>query len=146
MFTPAATLKLFVVLAYIFAVAFAQRVSIGSPESNQTFHAGQEMTVSVAKPDSLSGSTEVGVGITLHHCTQSPCEDVTQALGYVLYSGAYDPQPTTSSHGSPAQNFSIYIPEKFAAGAAVLSVAHASLAGAGPYLFTEIVSMPVNIA
>lgn len=30
--------------------------------------------------DTLTGSTEIDIGITLKHCSQTPCEDVTQQL------------------------------------------------------------------
>lgn len=81
------------------------------------------------KQDALTGSTEVGIAITLKHCTQNPCEDTSEALGSVLYSGPYNPQFGPGMGGQPYQNFTLTIPGGIQSGPAVLSVAHANLIG-----------------
>ena len=110
--------------------------------------------------------TEVGVAITLHHCTQTPCESANDSLGSVLYTGPFNPQrssPTTQ----PVQGFPVVIPTSFESGPAVFSVVHASLVGvsscssvvqrgsdsfdffkcqAGPNFVSEIVNVDVIIA
>ena len=76
----------------------------------------------------LTGSTEVGISIQLHHCTQTPCENADGQLGTVLYTGPFNPQkssPTTE----PVQGIPLVIPTSFESGPAVMSVVHASLVG-----------------
>ncbi|KAI5120389.1 hypothetical protein M0805_000169 [Coniferiporia weirii] len=139
-------MKFFAVLLSLAAATLAQRVTISTPAANQTLTAGQNITVSVAKFDSLTGSTEVGIAITLEHCSQTPCEDASERLGDILYAGAYNPQRGPGNEGQPAQNFTVAIPAGFPTGPAVISVPHANLLGAGPFFFTEIQNVTVVIA
>ncbi|KLO18608.1 hypothetical protein SCHPADRAFT_819719 [Schizopora paradoxa] len=139
---------IFTVLA-LAASAFAQSVSIAGPTAGQDLNAGQGATVIIQKGDSITPSTEIGVAISLHHCTQSPCEDATQALGTTLYSGPFNPQRPTGSpglaSGAPFQSFGVTIPQDFAKGDAVVSVVHSSLIGAGPFFSTEFKNVTVNV-
>ncbi|KAH8112257.1 hypothetical protein DFH11DRAFT_1608864 [Phellopilus nigrolimitatus] len=120
------------VLFSLIAAALAQRISLGSPSAGQTLSAGQSTTVQVFKPDSLSGSTEIGIAITLQKCSQTPCPDESQTLG------------NGGNAVQPFQNFTVTVPSGFS-GPAVLSVAHANLIGAGPSLFTEITNVTVTV-
>ncbi|KLO18611.1 hypothetical protein SCHPADRAFT_993492 [Schizopora paradoxa] len=139
---------IFAVLA-LAASAFAQSVSIASPTPGQNVNAGQGATVIIQKGDSITPSTEIGVAITLHHCTQSPCEDASQTLGSVLYSGPFTPQRPTGSpglaSGAPFEGFGVTIPQGFATGEAVVTVVHSSLIGAGPFFSTESKTVSVNV-
>ncbi|PAV17831.1 hypothetical protein PNOK_0631700 [Pyrrhoderma noxium] len=139
-------MKFVAVLCSLVAAVAAQRAFIGEPQSSDTWTAGHDELVSVVKPDALTGSTEVGIAITLKHCIQNPCEDASEALGSVLYSGPYNPQFGPGMGGQPYQNFTLTIPGGIQSGPAVLSVAHANLIGAGPFFFTEITNTTINIA
>ena len=77
----------------------------------------------------LTGSTEVGISIQLHHCTQTPCEDIGIWLGNLLYAGPYNPQFGPGFFGEPQQNFTVTIPDSFPSGPALLSVGHANVVG-----------------
>jgi len=127
--------------------AFAQRVAIGFPVPGQNIPAGSSINVQVQEGASLSSSTEIGIAVTLQHCQQNPCEDLSQDLGTVFYAGAYQPQrfDPPSASGAPYQNFTVNIPQGFQKGPAVFSVPHSNLVGAGPSLSTEIVTVSVNI-
>ena len=61
----------------------------------------------------------------------NPCESAIDRLGSIYYAGAYDPQFTDDGirSSSPHENFTIYIPDYFETGPAVLSIPHAVLVG-----------------
>lgn len=139
-------MKVFAVLCSLVAAAAAQRAFIGEPQSGDTLTAGNDELISIVKPNALTGSTEVGIAITIKHCSQNPCEDTSEALGAVLYSGPYNPQFGPGMGGQPYENFTLTIPGGIGSGPAVLSVAHANLVGAGPFFFTEISNTTINIA
>ncbi|KLO10786.1 hypothetical protein SCHPADRAFT_832036 [Schizopora paradoxa] len=133
-------------LAFI-STALAQRVAITYPNLGQNIPAGSSINVQVAEGLQLSSITEVGIAVTLQHCQQNPCEDVSNDLGIVFYSGPYQNQEFTppSAPGWPYQNFTVNVPSGFQKGPAVFSVAHAQLVGAGPEFFNEIENVTVNI-
>jgi len=140
---------LFLVLALVVSV-LAQWVSIVLPTAGESIIAGNGAEVVVQKGDSLTSSTEIGVAVLIHHCNQLPCEDATQTLGEVFYSGAFNPQRPSggspgAASGAPFQSFFASIPVDFPKGPAVLSVVHASLVGAGPFFFNEIVNVTIGI-
>ncbi|KLO18609.1 hypothetical protein SCHPADRAFT_925066 [Schizopora paradoxa] len=138
--------SIFALVALASAV-FAQRVSIGFPAPGQNIPAGSSINVQVQEGAAQSPSTEIGIAVTLQHCQQNPCEDVSQDLGTVFYAGAYQPQrfdPPAAS-GAPYQNFTVNIPQGFQKGPAVFSVPHSNLIGAGPSVSTEIATVSVNI-
>ncbi|KLO10776.1 hypothetical protein SCHPADRAFT_502683 [Schizopora paradoxa] len=136
----------FATLAFA-AAALAQRVAITFPNQGQNIPAGSSINVQVAEGDQLSSVKEIGIAVTLQHCQQNPCEDVEDDLGTIFYAGPYQPQFFTppSPPGAPYQNFTINIASSFPKGPAVFSVSHAQLLGAGPFLFTEIANLTVNI-
>ncbi|KLO10764.1 hypothetical protein SCHPADRAFT_906568 [Schizopora paradoxa] len=136
----------FAVLA-LAASAFAQGIAIFSPAAGQNITAGNGVEVVVQKPDSLTGSTDIGVAVLIQHCTQNPCEDVSQDLGTVFYAGAFTPTRQQGvADGQPAQQFFASVPQSFPKGPAVLSVPHSVLVGAGPNFVNEIVNVTINIS
>ena len=82
----------------------------------------------------MTGSTDIGIAITLQHCTQNPCADVSEDLGSILYAGAFNPQFEQDgvAFGEPHENFTVQIPAGFQTGTAVLSVPHSVLIGVSP--------------
>ena len=82
--------------------------------------------------DTLTGSTEIGIAISLQHCTQNPCEDVTERLGDTLFAGPFNPQFQPPDNGPPFQNYTVTVPSGFPTGLAALSVTHATLIGVRP--------------
>lgn len=124
-------MKLLYVLLSLTASALAQSVNIAIPTPGQTLQAGSNITVAVVRPSTLTGSTEVGIGITLHHCAQDPCESAVDRLGSILYAGPYQWQLLNDGveFNEPHENFTVQIPVGFQTGPAVLSVPHASIVG-----------------
>ncbi|EIM79421.1 uncharacterized protein STEHIDRAFT_126517 [Stereum hirsutum FP-91666 SS1] len=139
------------------AVAAAQSIAIGAPADGTSVSAGQSLTVQVERPDSLTGSTEVAIVISVAPCSSSnieSCPDPSGRLGSTLYSGSFDPEFPTSSPGStangyngPQQNYTVIIPSNglTSGNLALLSVVHLSLVGAGPYPLYEIKNVTLNI-
>lgn len=70
------------------------------------------------------------MAITLAHCEDDPCEDRSQQLGDVLFTGPYDPTfPSPPQFGAGFyQNFSVVAPS-ITSGLAALSVVHSALIG-----------------
>lgn len=133
--------SLFALVASISTV-FAQRVAVAFPTPGQNIPAGSSINVQVQEGSyfisclktlqiSMSSSTEVGIAITLQHCQQTPCEDISQNLGTIFYAGPYQPQrfDPPSASGAPYQNFTVSIPQGFQKGPAVFSVPHSYLVG-----------------
>ncbi|KZV68470.1 hypothetical protein PENSPDRAFT_687238 [Peniophora sp. CONT] len=139
-------MKFIAVLASLIAAASAQNTAIGYPPDQTTVSPGQNMTVQVNRPNSLTGSQEVAVVIAVGHCYATPCDN-TERLGTILYNGPFKPEyPTTHTpQDTPQQNFSIQIPPGMATGQAALSVFHISLVGAGPVPFTEMHNVALNV-
>ncbi|KIL61390.1 hypothetical protein M378DRAFT_51915, partial [Amanita muscaria Koide BX008] len=123
-------------------VAFAQSVEIGYPPNGASVPAGQDLTVQVVRPDTLTGSQEVAVVIGLASCTSQSCLPPNAVMGNILYNGPYNPQfqqPNLPPR-PPYQNFSVAIPASWTKGAAQLNVAHFTLIGLGPFPFSETLS------
>ncbi|THH08990.1 hypothetical protein EW145_g2346 [Phellinidium pouzarii] len=140
-------MKLFTILAglAIANVATAQGVSIVAPAENATLTPGYNVSVSVTRLDSSMPVTEIGIAIGLQHCT-STCAAAASALGSIFYSGSYNPQYGPGNPDAPTQDFSVTVPSGFQKGVALLTVAHASLVGDGPFFFTEIANVTVDVA
>jgi hypothetical protein len=88
----------------------------------------------VAPQNSLSGSQEVGVVISLLSCPSAAYCAATNAsdrLGSTLYLGPYAPAYHSSAPlgAPPHQNFSVQVPTSMTAGLARLAVTHVSLIG-----------------
>ncbi|VDB91970.1 unnamed protein product [Peniophora sp. CBMAI 1063] len=140
-------MKFIAVLASLFASAYAQGITIGSPTTGSTISTG-DVVVEVVRPDSLTGSTEVAIVISIEPCNaDGTCIDPAERLGTTLYNGPYNPQfPTTPTPlDQPEQNFTVSIPDSLAGQKALLSVVHLSLVGAGPFPLFEIVNATVNV-
>ncbi|KAF8737491.1 hypothetical protein AX14_012788 [Amanita brunnescens Koide BX004] len=117
-------------------LSLAQGVTINYPPAGQLIVPGKTFTVQIARPDTLTGSTEVSVAIAVTSCVSSPCTTPDQVLGDVLYQGPYTPKLVNGR--TPAyQNFSVSVPSAYPQGAAQLNVAHFSLVGLGPFPFLQ---------
>ena len=145
-------MKVFAILGTLIAGAVAQAAVVTEPKSGDTWAANQDHLVTVARQisvryilrilgkqalsdnntypyllyqDDTTAVTEIGIAISIKHCSQSPCEDMSSALGAVLYAGTYNPVMDYDL-GYSYQNFTLTIPG-FESGEAAISVAHASL-------------------
>ncbi|KAF9524266.1 hypothetical protein CPB83DRAFT_898020 [Crepidotus variabilis] len=140
-------LSTFVVATIGIVGAAAQRSFIANPIAGTTISPGQHITVQVIRPNSLQGSTEVGLVIALLQCREDPCPPPSSQLGNVLYNGQYNPvlheQP-----GRPYQNFTVTVPG-FQAGdglnKAQLATARFHLIGAGPSPTLELNTVQLNL-
>ncbi|PIL26999.1 hypothetical protein GSI_10138 [Ganoderma sinense ZZ0214-1] len=140
-------MKFAIALVAFAASALAQHIEIGTPKNSAKVKAGSKITVEVNRPNSLSGSTEVGIAIGLWPCGgpkgTSKCAsvDVSQVLGTVVYTGSYKPAYDSAQPSKPPhQSFEITVPSSFSKGEVSLGVAHLSLIGAGSepvYEFTN---------
>ncbi|CAG8367160.1 unnamed protein product [Penicillium salamii] len=130
----------------LFAIsALAQRAQIGLPTEGQDVTAGKEIVVQIQRPNSLSGSTEIGVVIGFTSCVDAPCHTAEDVLGKVLYNGPFKPV-YHESNLPPYENFSVTVPESAAKGKGQINVAHATLIGAGPSAFLESFNRTVTVA
>ncbi|TFY80333.1 hypothetical protein EWM64_g3682 [Hericium alpestre] len=77
-----------------FAAVSAQNIAIGAPADGTSVSPRSTITVQVLRPNSLTGSQEVAVAISILGCQSYPagCPDPTQVLGTTLYSGGFNPQ------------------------------------------------------
>lgn len=138
-------MKVFAILCTLIAGAVAQSAVVTEPKSGDTWAANQDHLVTVARQisDDTTAVTEIGIAISIKHCSQSPCEDMSSALGAVLYAGTYNPVMDYDL-GYSYQNFTLTIPG-VESGEAAISVAHASLVNGGPSFYTEVTSTTINI-
>ncbi|KAL2867551.1 uncharacterized protein BJX67DRAFT_380903 [Aspergillus lucknowensis] len=138
-------MKTFAILTSIAATALAQNVFVYLPEG-KTLERGSEVTVQVARPNSLTGSTELAVAIGIQHCDQkNGCLPAASTLGTVLYHGGFNPQYHNHNTGLPYENFTVTVPEDTVAGKAVVGVAHAALVGASEWPFLEVVNTTATV-
>ncbi|EIN13077.1 hypothetical protein PUNSTDRAFT_98137 [Punctularia strigosozonata HHB-11173 SS5] len=145
------SLSVVTALALALGIA-AQSIDIGYPTAGLALVPGQNFTVEVDRPDTLTGSTEVAVVIGLRSCgTQPSCDAVSaqEDIGSILYNGPYNPVFTLDDPATrfkpPHQNFTVTVPPAEISGLAVLSVTHLSLVGAGPFALLETKNITVNI-
>ncbi|KZT24644.1 hypothetical protein NEOLEDRAFT_1066913 [Neolentinus lepideus HHB14362 ss-1] len=141
-------MKFFIVAASLIASVLAQSIDIGVPVSGDAIQAGQQLTVEVDRPNSLTGSEEVAIVIGLRPCYDNNCVAADEAIGSVLYNGGFKPQYSTlpgTGEKPPHQNFTVTVPEDIQAGPAILSVSHFSLVGAGPWPMFEVVNKSLTI-
>jgi len=139
--------KLLHTILFFILVTFAcgQNVVISYPPPGTKVKPGKHLRVQIARPDTLSSSLEIGVGIAIASCATHPCFPPQDFMGDILYHGAYKPVQLKSSL-TLFQNFSVEIPSGFPKGHAQLNVAHSALIGAGsiPYLQTLNISLVVE--
>ncbi|VDC07749.1 unnamed protein product [Peniophora sp. CBMAI 1063] len=139
-------MKVIATLISLIAAVAAQNTAIGYPPDQTTVSPGQNMTVQINRPNSLTGSQEVAVVIAVGHCFATPCDN-TERLGAILYNGPFNPQyPTNHTpQDTPQQNFTVQIPPGMATGPAALTLVHLSLVGAGPLPFMETHNVTLNV-
>ncbi|CDO70838.1 hypothetical protein BN946_scf184801.g31 [Trametes cinnabarina] len=140
--------------AYLAVAALGQRIAIGAPVEWSTVQPGQNITVEVDRPMTLSSSQEVAIVIGFWSCNGHPCADmdVTEVMGQVVYSGPYNPklQQGQEAEKPPYQNFTVTVPIQLPDGEASLNVAHFSLIGfqctkAGLEPFLEVANITLNV-
>ncbi|PLB50737.1 hypothetical protein P170DRAFT_435919 [Aspergillus steynii IBT 23096] len=132
-------------LTSLAGAALAQNARIGLPEAGHSLKAGEELIVQVQRPNSLTGSQEVGVAIGIQSCANGPCHPPKDAMGQILYNGPF--KPVYHEHSLPPyENFTVTVPDSVASGEAVIGVAHVSLVGAGPFPFLEVLDQNVKVA
>ncbi|KAI0784032.1 hypothetical protein C8Q75DRAFT_736445 [Abortiporus biennis] len=134
----------FFALAFLAASAAAQRVFISAPTNGTAVTPGQNITVTVTEPRTLTGATEVAVVISMAACSPICNFDASQRLGTTLYNGPYHPDPLAPNQ--PFENFTVQVPQSLQSGTqTVLSVTHLSLVGAGPFPFLEVQNVTLNV-
>ncbi|TFY62014.1 hypothetical protein EVJ58_g4139 [Rhodofomes roseus] len=144
-----ASVKSLLVCGALALAAAAQNINIALPEALVTVNPGDNITVQVIKPNSLTGSTEVGIAICLKSCTgyTGGCDavDTTEALGSVLLTSSWAPV-YHPDEWYPYQNFTVTVPTSFQSGQAILTATHFALLGAGPYPYTDTANQTINVA
>ncbi|KAI9452780.1 hypothetical protein BJY52DRAFT_1418568 [Lactarius psammicola] len=141
----------FLTFASLAICAFAQTIEIGYPKHHKHIKPGQHLTVQVNRPDTLTGSQEVAITISMLQCPKKgPCPSPADVLGTTLYAGPYNPQfPSPTSNAPedvPQQNFTVIVPDYFKSNrTARLSVTHLSLVGAGPFPLFEIKNVTLKV-
>ncbi|KAF9465598.1 hypothetical protein BDZ94DRAFT_1214424 [Collybia nuda] len=135
-------------LTLCFLTAHAQRSFIWSPSEGTTVTRGHQFVVQVVRPNSIQGSTEVGIVIGLQSCPVTnpyPCAPPNEQVGSILYNGKYNPQ-LHEMPGRPYQNFTVTVPDvDYFAGRAQLSVSRFHLIGAGPSPTLELNNVTLNV-
>ncbi|KAF4617366.1 hypothetical protein D9613_006157 [Agrocybe pediades] len=128
-------------------IAFSQSIDIGAPTPQTSVQAGSSLVVEIDKPDSLTGSTDVSLIISIDSCQNAPCPTpVGQGMGTVLYNGPFNPQFDSTPTGKPPhQNFTLFIPATFPKGPAELIVFHKALVGVSQEPLTELKDVVLNI-
>jgi len=135
-------------LASFAAACVAQSVSIGSPLPGTTIFPGEQLTVKVDKPDSLTGSTDVYLKISLAEigCENPTCVE-NPGNATILYHGPYDPVPDSSDSSKPPfQDFEVTIPTRFQQGdVSLLIVKHWVAVGAGQISSLDIHNVTLKV-
>ncbi|KXN82043.1 hypothetical protein AN958_03294 [Leucoagaricus sp. SymC.cos] len=142
-------MKVFAALLLGASAGFAQRITIGVPQDQATFSAGQSFVVEIDRPNFQSSAQEVSVVIGINSCAgfNGECPSPSDTMGTVLYSGSYNPQLVTSMPFKPPhQNFTVTVPPRIQKGPAQIGVAHFSLIGASlsPFLETKNTSVIIQ--
>ncbi|KAL4962048.1 uncharacterized protein BDV14DRAFT_203202 [Aspergillus stella-maris] len=136
-------MKTFAILTSLAATALAQNAFVNLPQGKE-IKAGSDIVVQVTRPNSLTGSTEIGIGIGIQHCGDNGCLDSDSTLGTELYAGSFSPNYHEST-SQPYQNFTVTIPEGIQTGPAVVGVAHAALVGASVWPFFEVINTTATV-
>ncbi|KAJ5653104.1 hypothetical protein N7490_000107 [Penicillium lividum] len=132
-------------LAAFVGLALAQSAQIGLPKAGQTVAPGSNVIVQVQRPNSLTGSQEMGVAIGISSCGSGSCLPADEVMGSIVYNGKFNPV-YHETYLPPYQNFSVTVPSSFAAGNAQINVAHATLIGAGPFPDLETLNQTIVIS
>ncbi|KAJ5104533.1 hypothetical protein NUU61_001880 [Penicillium alfredii] len=131
-------------LVALFGIALAQNAHIGLPTTGQKLSRGDDVTVQVQRPNTLSPSQEMAVAIGIASCGKKGCNVASDVLGTVVYNGKFKPEYHESGL-PPYQNFTVKVPDSLAQGRAQVNVAHATLVGAGPQPYLESLNRTVVI-
>ncbi|OOO07978.1 hypothetical protein AFCA_012472 [Aspergillus flavus] len=131
-------------IAFLAAAVSAQNAFIGLPKKDQEITAGEILVVQVQRPNSLTGSEEMGVAIGVASCPERPCMAPKDTLGTLLYNGPFKPEYHDSS--PPYQNFTVTIPDSIAKGDAQINVAHVAIVGASAWPYLDLLNQTVVVA
>ncbi|KAJ7288008.1 hypothetical protein C8J57DRAFT_1706530 [Mycena rebaudengoi] len=131
------------------ASAWGQASHIGLPTAGTTLQIGQTFTFQVVRPNSIQGSTEVGIAIGILSCpvSQTPtCPSPAGQLGTILYTGPFAPE--RHEMAMIYENFTFVVPTDafLAPGRAQLAVARLHLIGAGPSPILELNNITVTLS
>ncbi|KAI0695760.1 hypothetical protein C8T65DRAFT_833018 [Cerioporus squamosus] len=143
-------MKSLFVVALLATLAATQNAVIRAPPPQTTLSPGQSFIVEVDRPNSLTNSLEVSVGIGLITCNgrapQGTCDgfSTTEQFGTVLFAGPYNPVLAPGT-GALVQNYTVTVPGDFQKGPAALSVAHFNLVGALFFPSLEVLNETVII-
>ncbi|TFK34055.1 hypothetical protein BDQ12DRAFT_690315 [Crucibulum laeve] len=123
----------------------AQSSFIGYPVGGSKVTSGKKFTVQVVRPNSIEGSTEVGLAIALLSCPDPafPCAPPSAQLGSILYTGPFNPQ--LHEFGRFYENFTVTVPGGMAKGTAQLSTSRFHLIGAGPSPILEFNNLTLTV-
>ncbi|EKM60344.1 uncharacterized protein PHACADRAFT_23720 [Phanerochaete carnosa HHB-10118-sp] len=144
-------MKYFTVVAALAATGLAQSIVISTPAANSTVSAGQPITVEVDKQNTLTGSIEVALVLSIVPCPADGCTDPSynpsDDLGQIFYNGAYNPQSQPGAPQKPPhQNFTVQVPTSFTSGENVALIAtHLNLVGAGPEPVLQVLFVPLTV-
>jgi len=113
-------MKLFVVLASLFAAAQAQ--FFGAPAPGATIHAGQNVMVQVIVPVDTSveaGQEEVSLVIGIVACGSSGCPKASADLGEILFIGKFQSQGLIGNTLNQFENFNFVVPSDISGPASI---------------------------
>ncbi|KAK7469281.1 hypothetical protein VKT23_003765 [Stygiomarasmius scandens] len=123
-------------LPTLFLSALSQGIQVLSPKDGATVTPGQELTVQLGFPNSLTGVQHVSVVISMFLCAGEPCPvnstgAAPNTLGTPMFMGDFNPE-FHEGDLPPYQNFTVTIPGSVQGGSTnMISVAHFMLLGAG---------------
>ncbi|KAJ6585290.1 hypothetical protein B0H19DRAFT_1109095 [Mycena capillaripes] len=142
-------LNILTISCFYIAIVWAQASHIGFPLAGDTLHFNTDFTVQVVRPNSIQGSTEVGIAIALLSCPTSQeavCPSPAGQLGQVLFTGQF--APTIHPMAMIYENFTLTVPSPdfLSTGRAQLAVVRLHLIGAGPAPILEINNITVNLS
>ncbi|KAE8153245.1 hypothetical protein BDV25DRAFT_39003 [Aspergillus avenaceus] len=126
------------------ATVSAQNARIGFPVQDQELTRGENITVMVQKPNSLTGSIEMGIAIGLASCDARPCLPANETLGRLLYHGPFKPEFHEPRFG-PYENFTVTVPRELMKGKGQLNLAHMVIVGASAWPWLDTMQVPVVI-
>jgi len=113
-------MKLFVVLASLFAAAQAQ--FFGAPAPGATIHAGQNVMVQVIVPVDTSveaGQEEISLVIGIVACGSSGCPKASADLGEILFIGKFESQGLIGNTLNQFENFNFVVPSDISGPASI---------------------------
>ncbi|KAJ3551484.1 hypothetical protein NM688_g4678 [Phlebia brevispora] len=144
-------MKYLFALAALVGSAFAQSAFIEAPAPGTDVTPGSNVTVTVWKPDSLTGSTDIAIVLSLQSCVgiapAGTCDgfDASQDLGTILHYGPFDPEVEPPISLGFHENYTVTIPSSTPKGAAALLLTHLVLVGLGPYPLLDISNITLNV-